>query len=76
MTEQGIYFVAGNEQPFSSDQTDFIKFLRFSTGKIEDIVQLGGPPFFGLTVSPDGRWLVYSQVEQLGSDLMLVDNFR
>jgi hypothetical protein len=31
----------------------------------------------GLTVSPDGRWLLYSQVDGApGSDLMLVENFR
>ena len=28
------------------------------------------------TVSPDGRSLLYTQVDEGGSDLMLVDNFR
>jgi hypothetical protein len=30
----------------------------------------------GVTLSPDGRWLLNSQVDQEGSELMLVQNFR
>jgi hypothetical protein len=33
-----------------------------------------GPP--GLEVSPDGRWLLYTRVDQSGSDIMLMDYFR
>jgi serine/threonine protein kinase len=32
-----------------------------------------GTPF---SVSPDGRWIVYTHRNQMGSDLMLVENFR
>jgi hypothetical protein len=28
------------------------------------------------TVSPDGRWLLYTLLDQAGSELMLVENFR
>ena len=32
--------------------------------------------FLGLSVSPDGKWLLYTQGDQFGSDIMLVENFR
>jgi Tol biopolymer transport system component len=30
----------------------------------------------GLTVSPDGRWMLYGRQELIGSDIVLVENFR
>jgi len=33
-------------------------------------------PINVITISPDGRWLVYAQRDQLDYDLMLVENFR
>jgi len=29
-----------------------------------------------LSVSPDGQWILYAQIDQAGSDLVLVENFR
>jgi hypothetical protein len=29
-----------------------------------------------LAVSPDGRWILYDQLDQSGSDIMLVENFQ
>jgi len=32
-----------------------------------------GPP--GLTISPDGHWILYTRIDQSGSDIMLLENF-
>jgi Tol biopolymer transport system component len=53
-----------------------IQLLRLATGKIEVVATLDKDLYYGLTVSPDGRWLLYSQVDQQSCDLMLVENFR
>jgi len=70
VTDQGIYFIKG---PAASAS---IYFLRFSTGAIRTIYSIPKPVFFGFSVSPDGRSILYTQIDQQGSDLMLVENFR
>jgi Tol biopolymer transport system component/serine/threonine protein kinase len=72
--DNGIYFVA----PVATTRAA-LKYFNFATRRV---MQLGvlerdplkGPP--GLTVSPDGRWVLYAQVDQSISDIMLVENFR
>jgi len=75
VSRQGIYFMPRIGQGFFT-ASGLIQFYRFATGTIEDIAALDKPPFFGLDVSPDGRWLLYSQIEQLNGDLTLVENFH
>ena len=55
-----------------------IYLLDPSTGRESVVAALpvGVQPFAGLTVSPDGRTLLYDRWDQLGSDLMLVENFQ
>jgi Tol biopolymer transport system component/predicted Ser/Thr protein kinase len=50
--------------------------LDLSSGRTEEVARLGFSPFSKFSVSPDGRWLVYYQLEQSNSDLMLVEDFR
>jgi hypothetical protein len=33
----------------------------------------GNPTF---SVAPDGRWIVYTQVDRWGSDIEMIDGFR
>lgn len=52
------------------------RFLSFVTGESKTILTIQKPTALGLSVSPDEHWLLYSQVDQGGSDLMLAENFR
>lgn len=57
------------------------RFVRYdTTAKTRHFksVDLGPPAYtdFGIDVSPDGRWLVYSRADSIQSDIMLVENFH
>jgi Tol biopolymer transport system component/predicted Ser/Thr protein kinase len=72
LVEEGIYFI-----PAANSATDSsIQFFSFATGKIKQIARIEKPTDMGLSVSPDRRWILCSQIDQVGSDLMLVENFR
>jgi len=72
LADHGIYFI-----PKSDAASGFsIQFFSLVTGKIRPILKADKPTTYGLSVSPDGRWILYSQLDQAGSDLMLVENFR
>jgi Tol biopolymer transport system component/predicted Ser/Thr protein kinase len=69
---QGVYFIGGSESAAGSS----IQFFNFATEKIRPIAAIEKPVSYGLSISPDGRWILYSQWDQVGNDLMLVENFR
>ena len=69
----GLYLVTGQGEP----PRHFIEFLHLGTGQSTRIAALDRPfADFGLTVSPDGKWLLYTQTDRRESDIMLVENFR
>ena len=50
--------------------------MSFSTGKSRPVVISDRPiGSLALSVSPDQRFILYSQSDQSGSDLMLIENF-
>lgn len=70
LTQEGIYFVERTTTPR-------LALYRFSTQRIEHVVALSQAPMpnqLGLTVSPDGHWLLYTQLDQTESDLMVVES--
>jgi Tol biopolymer transport system component/serine/threonine protein kinase len=74
IVNNGLYFVP-REKPTS------IRFLSFATNQIKPVADFQkpievGPQGGGVSVSPDGRWILCTQVDQAGGELMLVENFR
>ena len=53
-----------------------LKFYSFDRGKADTVSRISGTVNYGLSVSPDERWVLYSRMEHPGSDLMLLENFR
>ena len=72
IVNEGIYFIP---RPDSAGRYS-IQFFNFATKKIRSITTIERPAGYFLSISPDGRWILYSQTDQVGSDLMLVENFR
>jgi Tol biopolymer transport system component len=63
----GIYFITGT-------QSRTLEFFSFRTQQHKTLAKLENPD--SLSVSLDGRSILYSHDDQAGSDLMLVENFQ
>jgi Tol biopolymer transport system component len=71
ITKAGIYFACRTANKEAS-----IEFMSFSPRGIQEITRIKSPLGSSLAVSPDGRSLLYVQADQIGSDLMLVENLK
>ena len=67
----GVYFVG--RDPRGVGQV--LQRLRFSTGAFEPLASISKPLGGGMAVSPDERSVLYTQVDRLESDLVLVEQF-
>jgi dipeptidyl aminopeptidase/acylaminoacyl peptidase len=54
----------------------FLQFFSFATGTTERLPEPPKPLRYGVAISPDGDFLVYSQADYQTSELMVVENFR
>jgi hypothetical protein len=73
----GLYFI-GDTGSAGKHQAGF-KFYDYATKKITKICDMEKPPYEGapgLSVSPDGRYILYVQVDEERNNLMLAENFR
>ena len=75
VSRAGIYFTQG--QAFG-DVASHIAFREFGTGPTSKVADLrpGSGSGGRLSVSPDGRHLLYTQCDEETSDLVLVENFH
>jgi dipeptidyl aminopeptidase/acylaminoacyl peptidase len=69
LSSAGIYFVP-DEAPRS------LRYFDFATRQVRPIFEVDRDFASGLSVSPDGRWIMYSLFGDVNSDIMLVDHFR
>jgi hypothetical protein len=64
-----MYFLASETPPWT------IKYRSFSNGHISHVATFERSPAFqtpSLSVSPDEQWLLYSQLDQSGQDIMMI----
>ena len=69
----GIYFLTYTNNKFEIDHFDL------TTKEVRTIHVLDKfPPDWmgGLSASPDGRWLLFAQMDEFSSDLMMVENWQ
>jgi Tol biopolymer transport system component len=74
LTRNGICFL-----DLSSTAHPTINLLDFTSGRIRNLGTLDKPVdwgYSGLSVSADGKWIIYAQMDDLISQLMLVKNFH
>jgi serine/threonine protein kinase/Tol biopolymer transport system component len=73
VTNRGVYYAA---TPSPKDQTSTVRFRDLASGRTSDIAPIDRRVDLGLAVSPDGRYLLFTKIDYLGADLMLVEKFR
>jgi Tol biopolymer transport system component/predicted Ser/Thr protein kinase len=73
VAQNGIYYFGTADDKGHIE----LRLYEFATAKIRKLVTIERSPSWGnLSISPDGRRALYTQVDEAGSDLMLVENFR
>jgi Tol biopolymer transport system component/DNA-binding winged helix-turn-helix (wHTH) protein len=71
MGKRGIYF------EHSGQGSGFvISFMSFSDHVVRDIATINIPVGDGLSVAPDERSILFTQIDHSGSDLFLIENFK
>ena len=74
VVSEGLYYLNSEAKPGPT-----IEFLSFATRRVTRVAALERDPGKwspSLAVSPDGRWILYGQLDQFASDIVLVENFR
>ena len=76
VNSKGIYYF---DFAVAQGAPKLVRLYRFRTQKVHNlgtVERTVSTDFSGISVSPDGRWLLYSHIASTTSDLMLLDEFR
>jgi Tol biopolymer transport system component/predicted Ser/Thr protein kinase len=73
VTDDGAYLLNGAAKPLPA-----IEFYSFASKQMTTIVSIEKSKYYGsqFAVSPDGKWVLYVQIDQEDNDIMLVDHFQ
>jgi len=69
VTPQGIYIVP-------ADSRKSVRYFDFATAQVRPVFEASKFSDDTLSVSPDGRWILYTQIVEVKAEIMLVENFR
>jgi Tol biopolymer transport system component/DNA-binding winged helix-turn-helix (wHTH) protein len=69
VVRDGAYF-------YPAEDFKALSYFDFATKRVRPVFRVSGASFFGLSVSPDGRYILYTQIDDPRSDIMLVEHFR
>jgi Tol biopolymer transport system component/predicted Ser/Thr protein kinase len=72
----GYNFLVDDEDIYLEKTDGTLELFDVASGKSKTIIRIDRPWSLALTISPDHRWILFSQWDQVSSDLMLVENFR
>ena len=72
VTDKGIYYLVSNV----AQQMVTLNFYDLALGRSNEVLRYTKSAGTGLAVSPDRKTFLWSVSSQIGSDLMLIDNFR
>ena len=71
VTGDGIFFIGPGDQGGG-----LLQFFDFAKGTPRKVAEIPGRTRVGLSVSPDRRYALVTKYASVGSDLVLVENFR
>ena len=72
IVENGIYYLDTTEKP----GVVFFDFNTHRTTRLFDLESRPAREATGLGISPDGKTILYTQLDALSRDMILVDNYR
>ena len=72
MAPKGFYFLTGN----SNTRTGTLQYFPFPNGPAREVKGVESVSQYGMTVSQDGRTLLYTRMSEVKADILSIPNFR